>query len=238
MELDILAFGAHPDDTELGCAGVLSKHAQMGHKVGVVDLTMGEAGTRGTAEIRMQEAAAAADIIGLVVRENLKWPDAYFEDNASSRNDIIRVIRKYRPKIILAPAVEDRHPDHARAAKIISEAAFYSGLRKISTDDEGTPQDVWRANQLYHYIQSNFIQPDFVVDVTEQWDTKMNAIKAFKSQFFDPDSSEPVSPIATESFLEFIKSRAVDLGRPAYFDYAEGFTANRTLGVNSLTDLK
>lgn len=233
MKLDILAIGVHPDDVELSCSGTLLKHISMGKKCGILDLTCGELGTRGTAEIRLSEAAEAAKIMGISVRDNLKMADGFFENNKEHQLKIIQKIREYQPEIILCNAVSDRHPDHGRAAQLVSEACFYSGLRKIDTN-----QDAWRPKAVYHYIQDRQLKPDFVVDVTLYVDKKMEAIQAFKSQFYNPDSKEPESPISTKNFLEVVKGKMAVFGRDAGYDYAEGYTVERTIGVSNLFDLK
>lgn len=239
MKLDILALAAHPDDTELGCAGTLLLHISKGHQVGVVDLTRGELGTRGTAEIRDQEAADSAQLMGLSARENLAFKDGFFINNESHQLAIIQKIRKYRPEILLINAPRDRHPDHGRAAQLSVDASFLSGLKRIETKDEnGELQEVWRPNNVYHYIQSDYIEPDFIVDVTEHWEKKMKAIMAFKSQFYSENSNEPETYISSKLFIKSIEARAIDLGRTIGATYGEGFVKVRTLGVNSLFDLK
>lgn len=238
MKLDILAFAAHPDDTELSCSGTLASHIAKGYKVGVVDLTQGEMGTRGTVELRKKEAAASAQILGLSVRENLEMPDALFEINNENKLKVIRSIRKYQPRIVLANAITDRHPDHGKAAQLVKEAQFMAGLRKIETKDEtGNSQDPWRPEVVYHYIQSLFIEPDFMVDVSDHWETKMEAIRAFKSQFYDPNSDEPDTYISSPDFLKMIESRAREFGHSIGVKYAEGFLRTRHTGVADLFDL-
>lgn len=238
MKLDILAIGVHPDDVELSCSGTLLKHIALGKKCGILDLTAGELGTRGSAELRMKEAAKAAKIMDIKVRENLKMADGFFKNDKEHQLAIIKIIRKYQPEIILCNAVSDRHPDHSRAAHLISEACFYSGLIKVETKLKGVKQKNWRPKAVYHYIQDRQLKPDFVVDVTEFVDKKMEAIQAFKSQFFDPDSKEPESPISVKNFLDVVKAKMTVFGRDAGFDFAEGFTVERTIGVNDLFDLK
>ena len=238
MKLDILAFAAHPDDVELSCAGTILKHVAAGNKVGIVDLTRGELGTRGTPELRLQEAAKAAEILGLSARENLGMADGFFEVNKDNQLALIRMLRKYRPEIVLANAVHDRHIDHGRASRLASEACFLSGLRKIETELEGHPQEAWRPKAVYHYIQDRFIKPDFVVDITPFIDKKMEAMMAFASQFNHvPGSNEPQTPISSPEFVEFIKSRAANFGRDIGAQYGEGYTVERTPGVNSFFDL-
>lgn len=237
MKLDILAFGAHPDDVELGCGGTLAKEISFGKKVGVVDLTRGELGTRGSAEIRDKEAAASAKILGLSVRENLHMRDGFFVNDEEHQLAVVRMIRKYRPEIVLCNAIDDRHIDHGKASKLVSDACFLSGLRKIETQYDGENQEAYRPKAVYHYIQWKNIEPDFVVDISHFNAKRVEAIMAYSSQFYDPNSTEPVTPIATENFLESLNYRAKDLGRLIGTDYAEGFTAERYLAVNSLTDL-
>lgn len=238
MKLDILAFGAHPDDTELGCSGTLIKHINSGYKVGVVDLTEGQLGSRGSVDERYLESAKAAKIQGLSVRDNLKLEDGWFEHNRESLNLVIQKIRQYKPDIVLANAVKDRHPDHGRAAKLVAEACFYSGLIKVETEYEGQQQDEWRPKAVYHYIQDFHIDPDFVIDISEEWETKIASIMAFSSQFYNPLSKEKETPISSKSFLDFLAGKAHEFGRPIGAQYAEGFTSNRYMGINNLFDLK
>ena len=237
MKLDILAFGAHPDDVELGCGATMAKEISLGKKVGVVDLTRGELGTRGSAEIRDAEAKAAATILGLTVRENLGFRDGFFTNDETHQMEIIKMIRKYRPRIVLCNAIDDRHIDHGKGSKLVSDACFLSGLRRIETDLDGQVQEAYRPEVVYHYIQWKNIEPDFVVDVSDFMDIKKQAVLAYSSQFYDPNSTEPVSPIATKTFLESIDYRARDLGRLIFKDFAEGFTVERTLAINSLDDI-
>ena len=237
MKLDILAFGAHPDDVELGCGGTLAKEIALGRKVGIVDLTRGELGTRGSAEIRDREAAAAAQILGVAVRENLAMRDGFFVNDEMHQLAVIRMLRKYRPEIVLCNAIDDRHIDHGRGSKLVSDACFLSGLKKIETEYNGETQEQWRPKVVYHYIQWKNIKPDFVVDVTGYNDKKVEAILAYSSQFYDPNNNEPETPIATKNFLESLNYRSQDLGRLIGTDYGEGFTAERHLAVNSLADL-
>jgi bacillithiol biosynthesis deacetylase BshB1 len=237
MKLDILAFGAHPDDVELGCGGTIAKEVSLGKKIGIVDLTRGELGTRGTAELRDQEAMAAAQILGVAVRENLQMRDGFFVNDEKHQLEVIRLIRKYRPEIVLCNAIDDRHIDHAKGSQLVSDACFLSGLIKIETFDHGQNQSAWRPKQVYHYIQWKNIEPDFVVDISGFNDQKVEAILAYGSQFYNPNSAEPVTPIATKNFLESLSYRAQDLGRLIGTDYAEGFTTERYLAVNSLADL-
>jgi bacillithiol biosynthesis deacetylase BshB1 len=238
MKLDVLVLAAHPDDAELGCGGTILHHVSLGHTVGVVDFTQGELGTRGTVQTRAQEAADSAKILGLSVRENLKLADGFFKNDESHQRKVIQAIRKYQPEIVLANAVYDRHSDHGRAAELASDSCFLSGLAKIETTDEhGNPQKAWRPKVVYHYIQSLFIEPDFVMDVTPHWSKKIEAVKAFKTQFYDPTSSEPQTYISSPDFLRMIESRGVELGHAIGVKYAEGFTVKRYPGVKSLFDL-
>jgi bacillithiol biosynthesis deacetylase BshB1 len=235
--IDILAFAAHPDDVELSASGTLMRHISMGLTVGIIDLTKGELGTRGDESTRKAEAADASTIMGIHVRENLGMEDGFFENNTANKLKIIEVIRKYQPKIILANAIDDRHPDHGRAAKLVADAAFLSGLPKIISTFQDIQQKPHRPQALYHYIQDYYHKPDFVVDVTSYADKKIEAIKAYKTQFFDPESTEPQTPISGKDFFEFITGRMMQFGRPSGFKYAEGFTTCRTIGVNNLMDL-
>ena len=238
MKLDILAIGVHPDDVELSCSGTLLKHIAAGKKCGILDLTSGELGTRGSGPLRLQEAAEAAKILGVSLRRNLGMADGFFRNDADHQLAIIKVIREYQPEIILCNAVTDRHPDHGRSSQLVSEACFYSGLRKIVTEADGKEQEAWRPKAVYHYIQDRHIKPDFIVDITEVADKKMEAIQAFKSQFYDPDSKEPESPISVKNFLDVVKGKMSLFGRDAGFDYAEGFTTERSIGITDLFDLK
>ena len=238
MKLDILAFGAHPDDVELGCAGTILKEISLGKKVGIIDLTRGELGTRGSAEIRDQEANAAAKILGVVARENLEMRDGFFVNDEKHQLEIIKMIRKYQPEIVLCNAIDDRHIDHGKGSKLVSDACFLSGLMKIETQLNGEQQKAWRPKLVYHYIQWKNIEPDFVVDITGFTDKKIESILAYSSQFYDPKSKEPESPISSKNFLESLNYRSRDLGRIAGVEHAEGFTVERHLAVNSLADLK
>jgi N-acetylglucosamine malate deacetylase 1 len=237
MKLDILAFGAHPDDVELGCAGTILKEISLGKKVGIIDLTRGELGTRGSAEIRDQEAKVAAKILGVAVRENLNMRDGFFANDEKHQLEIIKMIRKYQPEIVLCNAIDDRHIDHAKGSKLVSDACFLSGLMKIETQIDSQNQPAWRPKLVYHYIQWKNILPDFVVDITGFTDKKIESILAYRSQFYDANSKEPESPISSKNFLESLNYRSQDLGRLIGTDYAEGFTAERYLAVNSLNDL-
>jgi bacillithiol biosynthesis deacetylase BshB1 len=232
-KINILAIGAHPDDVELGAGGTLALHIKKGFKTAILDLTRGELGTRGNASLRKKEADAAAEILGIEFRENIALKDGLFDNNEESILKIIKVIRQCKPEIIFCNAINDRHPDHGRAAELVSRACYLSGLRKIKT----AKQEQWRPKAVYHYIQDYYIRPDFVVDVTAFIPIKMKAIKAYKSQFYDPASSEPETPISGKDFLEFNLSRAAELGRLIGVKYGEGFTIERPIGVNSLSDI-
>lgn len=237
MKLDILAIGAHPDDVELSCSGTLAKEVDRGKKVGILDLTRGEMGTRGTAETRKEEAAAAAEILKLSVRENLGFRDAFFINDEAHQMEIIKVLRKYRPEIVLCNAVEDRHIDHGRSAKLVSDACFLSGLRRIETSHERGEQEAWRPKHVYHYIQWQNIEPDIVVDISGYMEIKLAAVKAYKTQFWNENSKEPATPISSDNFLDSITYRARDLGRLIGTDHAEGFTVERYAAVDSIFDL-
>jgi bacillithiol biosynthesis deacetylase BshB1 len=237
MKLDILAFGAHPDDVELGCSGTIAKEVSIGKKVGIIDLTRGELGTRGSVEIRDQEAALAAEILGISVRENLNMRDGFFVNDETHQLEIIKRIRKYKPEIVICNAIEDRHIDHGKGSKLVSDACFLSGLRKIETEHEGEQQEAWRPKVVYHYIQWKNIEPDFVVDISEFMDKKTQSILAYASQFYSENSNEPMTPIATKNFLQSIHYRTQDFGRLIGVDYAEGFTTERYVAVKSLGDL-
>ena len=238
MKLDILAIAAHPDDAELGCGGTLIRHIKAGLKVGVVDLTRGELGTRGTPERRDQGARESAKLMGLAVRSNLGLPDGFFQDQPEHQLKVVAAIRTYRPEIVLANAIYDRHPDHGKGADIVHSSCFLAGLAKVATvDSSGKPQEIWRPKALYHYIQSQFLEPDFVVDISGEWDQKMAAIRAYRSQFYDPASQEPITYISTPDFLRMLESRAIEMGHAIGVKYGEGFTARRWMGVKSLTDL-
>ena len=238
MKLDILAFGAHPDDVELGCSGTIAKEVSLGKKVGIIDLTRGELGTRGSVEIRNSESAKASEILGVVVRENFDMRDGFFINDEAHQLKIIQMLRKYRPEIVLCNAITDRHIDHGKGSKLVSDACFLSGLRQIKTELNGEAQEAWRPKVVYHYIQWQNIEPDFVVDISGFLDQKMESVLAYGSQFYDPNSNEPVTPITSKTFLDSVKYRAEDLGRLVGVAYAEGFTTERYLAVNSLGDLK
>jgi len=237
LKLDILAIGAHPDDVELGCGATIAKEIAAGKKVGILDLTRGELGTRGTPEIREKEANNAAKIMGVLVRENLGLADGFFENNKENQLKIIEVIRKYQPEIVLCNALDDRHIDHGKGSKLASDACFLSGLRRIETSQDNASQDAWRPKQVYHYIQWKSLTPDFVVDVTGFIQTKLDAVFAYESQFYKADVNEPITPISGTNFKDSIRYRAQDLGRLIGTEYAEGFNVERFVAVNSLDDL-
>ena len=237
MKLDILAFGAHPDDVELGCGGTIAKEISLGKKVGIIDLTRGELGTRGSVEIRNQEAAASAKILGVSVRENLDMRDGFFVNDEAHQLKIIAMLRKYQPEIVICNAIDDRHIDHGKGSQLVSDSCFLSGLIKIETEIGGIKQKAWRPKLVYHYMQWKNITPDFVVDISGFNQKRVEAILAYSSQFYDPNSNEPETPIASKNFLESLNYRAQDLGRLIGTDYAEGFTVERYLAVNSLSDL-
>ena len=229
MKVDILAFGAHPDDIELGCGGSLAKAVAQGKKVGLIDLTQGELGTRGSAEIRKQEATEAAKLLNASFRENLGFRDGFFVNDEAHQLEVIKTIRAYQPNIVLCNAIDDRHIDHAKGSQLVSDACFLSGLKKIVTkDNEGNTQPAWRPAQVYHYIQWKEITPDFVLDISEYIDKKLEVIQAYSSQFYDKESKEPSTPISSKNFLESVRYRAKNFGRLAGVDAAEGFTVERT----------
>ena len=237
MKLDILAFGAHPDDIELGCGATIAKEVSLGKKVGIVDLTQGELGTRGSAELRIIEANNAAKILGVSVRENVGFADGFFTNDKKHQLEIIKMIRKYRPDIVLCNAIDDRHIDHGKGSKLVSDACFLSGLMKIETELEGKQQEKWRPKHVYHYIQWKNIEPDFVINVSGFINKKQAAVLAYSSQFYDPNSKEPESPITSKTFIESINYRARDLGRLIGVEYAEGFTSERYVAAENLSKL-
>lgn len=238
MKLDLLAFGAHPDDVELGCGGTIAKEVAAGKVVGIIDLTRGELGSRGSVEIRNSESAKASAILGVAVRENLDMRDGFFVNDEQHQLKVIQMIRKYRPEIVICNAINDRHSDHGKGSKLVSDACFLSGLIKIETIYNNEVQLPWRPKVVYHYIQWNNIEPDFVVDISGFNKQRIDAIMAYSSQFYDPNSKEPETPIATKNFLESLNYRVQDFGRLIGKDYAEGFTSERYLAVNSLSDLQ
>lgn len=237
MKIDILAIGIHPDDIELSCSGTIAKHIAMGKTVGLLDLTRGELGTRGNAVLRTKEANDSAKILGVSFRTQLNFKDGFFENNEAHQREIIQQIRKHQPEIVLCNAISDRHPDHGRSAKLVAEACFYSGLIKIETQLENVVQKAWRPKAVYHYIQDQYIHPDFVIDITEFYDVKHKSIMAFSSQFFNTNSNEPETPISSKEFLESLNSKMSLWGRAIGVKYAEGYTVSRYPGVNNLFDL-
>jgi bacillithiol biosynthesis deacetylase BshB1 len=238
MKLDILVMAAHPDDAELGCAGTICLQIAQGKKVGIVDFTQGELGTRGTPEIRLAESADATKVLGVHARENLGFRDGFFINDEEHLMKLIRVIRRYQPDIVLANAPFDRHPDHIKGCELAVDACFKSGLRMIETfEDDETQQSAWRPKNVYHYIQDRFISPDFVVDISDFWDKKEASIRAFKSQFYDPNSSEPDSYLSSPAFLKFVEARNREMGHAIGVEFGEGFTSYKKLGVKDLQHL-
>ncbi len=237
MKLHILAIAVHPDDLELSAGGTLTKHAKMGQSIGIIDLTRGELGTRGTPELRVEEAANAAKTMGVVVRENLGMRDGFLVNDEAHQLELIKYIRKYQPDIVIANALEDRHPDHGKSGKLIADACFLAGLRKIETTLDGAAQAAWRPKRVYHMIQDRFIEPSFIVDVSDTHEVKMEAIKAYKSQFHDPNSDEPITYIAQGGFLESIEARSLLLGKRIGVKYGEGFICENLPGISNLDDL-
>jgi len=238
LKLDILVLGAHPDDAEIGCGGTIAKHVSLGYKVGILDLTRGELGTRGTPEVRALEAAAGAKILGVEIRENLGLKDGFFQNDVDHQLTVIRAIRRFQPDVVLANAISDRHVDHGKGADLAYDACFLAGLIKIETvDDDGVKQMAWRPKSVYHYVQSHYITPDFVVDISDFMDKKMEAVRAFKSQFYDPLSKEPETYVSSPRFLKLLEARAIEYGNTIGTSYGEGFTARRYPGVNSLFDI-
>ncbi len=237
MKLDVLAFAAHPDDVELACSGTVAKLKSQGKKVGIIDLTRGELGTRGTAEIRDQEAAASAKILGLDARENLRFRDGFFVEDEAHQIPVIQMLRKYQPEIILINAPHDRHPDHGKGSSLVRNAAFLSGLRRIETTLDGEAQQPWRPVKVFKYIQDFYLEPSFVVDISAHWETKMAAIKAFGSQFHDPNSDEPATYISSPEFFRYIESRAIEFGHRIRSKYGEGFISETIPKVDDLFSL-
>lgn len=237
-KLDILAIVAHPDDAELCAGGTLIKMCRMGKRVGIVDLTKGDLGSRGTPEIRMKEAAAASEILGIVARDNLGYRDGFFRNDEEHQKGVIRMIRRFQPEIIIANSLSDRHPDHARAAQLVKEAAFYSGLRMIKTEWEGEAQVQWRPKKIFHFIQDQYLEPDFVVDITDHFGDKLKAMRAYGTQFFNPNdtSDDPVTHISSQHFWDFMDARARTMGHKIGVTYGEGFQCESTIRVNDLMD--
>jgi bacillithiol biosynthesis deacetylase BshB1 len=238
MKLDILAIGAHPDDVELGCGATLAKEVANGKKIGILDLTRGELGTRGSAKIRDKESEEAAKILGVAFRNNLDFADGFFTNDKTHQMELIKLIRKSQPEIVICNAIDDRHIDHAKGSKLASDACFLSGLIKIETEYEGKTQTHWRPKHVYHYIQWNNLKPDIVVDVSNYINQKLEAVLAYKTQFYDPESNAPETPISSKNFTDSIIYRARDLGRLVGVEYGEGFTVERYPAVDSLFDLK
>lgn len=236
-KLDMLAFGVHPDDVELGCAGTLLASITQGKTVGIADLTKGELGTRGSAEIRTEEAAAAAKVMNIAVRINLGMADGFFANDEANQRKVIAIIRRYRPEIVLCNAPEDRHPDHGRSSKLVEDACFLAGLRKIETIENGINQEAWRPKYVFHYLQDRFLQPDFVFDISDFHDKKIEAIKCYKTQFYNPELNEPETYISNPDFLEAIKARALMLGKLIGVKYAEGYIAKKIIGINSFDSI-
>lgn len=237
MKLDILVMAAHPDDAELAVSGTIVAAIAQGKKVGIVDFTRGELGTRGTPEIRLAESAEASKVLGIHARVNLELADGFFQNDQESQLKLIEVIRAFQPEIVLANALEDRHPDHGKGAQLAIDACFLSGLRKIETTRDGVKQTEWRPKQLFHYIQDRYLTPDFVIDISKHWATKEASIRAFRSQFFDPNSTEPASYISSPEFLNFIEARAREMGHKIGVQYGEGFQTQKTIAIHDLTSL-
>ncbi|MCC6369773.1 MAG: bacillithiol biosynthesis deacetylase BshB1 [Bacteroidia bacterium] len=237
MKVDILAIGIHPDDIELSCGGTIAKHVAMGKTVGMLDLCRGELGTRGNAELRTKEANDSAQILGAAFRTQLNFKDGFFANDEAHQLEVIQQIRKHQPTLVLCNAISDRHPDHARASKLVSDACFYSGLLKVETTLDGEVQKPWRPKSVYHYIQDHYIHPDFVVDISDYMEIRQKSIMAYSSQFYDPKSKEPVTPISSKEFLEVVNSKVALWGRTIGARYGEGYTVARYPGVNSLFDL-
>jgi bacillithiol biosynthesis deacetylase BshB1 len=238
MKLDILVLAVHPDDAELGCSGTIAKHIALGQKVGIVDFTRGELGTRGTAETRDAEAADSAKILGLHARENLRFKDGFFQNDEAHQLEVVKMIRKYQPEIVLSNALQDRHPDHGRAGDLANDACFLSGLSKIQTELDGVAQEAWRPRLVLQYIQDYYIKPDIIVDITPYMDLKIQSIKAFKTQFYNPDHQEPETYISSPEFFESVLGRAREFGKSIGATFAEGFTSRKLLGVENLSDLR
>ena len=237
MKLDILGITAHPDDAELSFGGTLLVHKDMGYKIGIVDLTEGELGTRGTPEIRAEEAKKAGEVLGLSARENLRLPDGFFENNKINQIKVVEQIRRFQPQIVITNAIYDRHPDHTRGSELVETAFFLAGLKEIKTNWDGKSQEAYRPEKLYFCIQSISREPDLLVDISSVIDKRREAIQAFKSQFFDPESKEPETYISSKNFMDMLDARALDLGQKIGVDYAEGFTVKHSMGVKSLFDL-
>jgi N-acetylglucosamine malate deacetylase 1 len=238
MKLDILAFAAHPDDVELAASGTLLQHIALGKKVGIIDLTEGELGTRGSADLRKIEATNSSKILGISIRENLNIGDGFFEINESSLLKVVEMIRKYQPKVVLCNAISDRHPDHGRGGDLVTRATFLSGLPKVATTHNGINQEAFRPQTVLRYIQDNWVQPDVIIDITPYFEIKMKSILAFSSQFYNPESNEPQTAISSKDFLEYLRGRAIQFGRLINTTYGEGFTVVRPIGIEDLTTIK
>ncbi|SDL53654.1 bacillithiol biosynthesis deacetylase BshB1 [Pedobacter sp. ok626] len=238
MKLDILVLAVHPDDAELGCSGTIVKHIALGKKVGIIDFTRGELGTRGSAEMRDQEAADSAVIMGLHARANLRFRDGFFENNEAHQLEVVKMIRKYQPELVLTNALHDRHPDHGKAGDLANDACFLSGLSKVSTQIDGVEQEAWRPRLVLQYIQDRYIKPDVIIDITPYFETKIAAIKAFKTQFFNPELDEPDTYISSPEFFESVIGRAREFGKTVGATYGEGFTSRKLLGVDNLFNLR
>lgn len=236
-KLDLLAFGVHPDDVELGCSGTILATVAEGKKVGIIDLTKGELGTRGSVETRKEEAAAAAKVLKSTIRENLGMADGFFQNDETNQRKVIEVIRKYRPEIVLCNSIEDRHPDHGRSAQLVEEAAFLSGLRKIETFSGDEKQQEWRPKYVFHYIQDRFLQPDFVFDISDFIEDKMKSVLCYKTQFYNPELGEPETYISSPEFFDSIKARAMMLGKRIGVKYAEGYISRKMIGINTFDSL-
>jgi len=237
MKLDLLVFAAHPDDAELACSGTIASHISAGYSCGIIDLTKGEMGTRGTPELRMTEAENSAKILGLQVRENLEFADVKFTNDLEHQLEVIKMIRKYRPEVILANAIRDRHPDHGKSAELLQQAFFKSGLKKLPTEYQGIIQEPYRPKRMYHYIQNDYIEPNFIVDISNFWEKKIKSIMAFSSQFYNPESDEPETFISSTGFIESIEARAKEFGHRIGVTYGEGFTTSTTPGIKNLFEL-
>ncbi len=237
MKLDILVFAAHPDDAELGCGGTIIQQVEAGKKVGIIDLTQGELGTRGDVDTREKESQKANEVMGVIVRENLLMADGFFSHSSQNLLKIVEMVRKYRPEIVLANSVTDRHPDHGKAARLVSEACFLSGLIKVETTVKGKWQEKWRPKNVYHYVQDRMIDPDFVIDITTSYEKKMEAIKCYASQFYNPESKEENTPISSKEFLFFLEARAREFGRSAGVEFGEGFVSDKKIGVKDIWSL-
>lgn len=238
MKLDLMVMSVHPDDAELGAGGTIAKYVSEGKTVGIIDLTRGELGTRGTAETRAEEAAEAARILGVSVRENLGLRDGFFSNEEDSQRVIISAIRKYKPEIVITNAIDDRHPDHGRASKLVNDSLFLSGLRRVETQVEGVNQEAFRPRLQLQLVQDKYIQPDIILDISNYWDLKEKSILAYKTQFNSlTEEDGPQTYISNPDFMEYTKARAREFGRNIQVSYGEGFTSRKLLGVNDLFEL-